>query len=416
MALRHRLTATLATAVVVGLFGLMILALGLGGPGAVAAPSSHAAPLTHAAPASHLALATAAPKVAKAHPGASTVSIDILNGKLPAYSPGGFALTFNVTTINATVDPTTTNVSVTMYYDVESSRTPSPPYTPAVFSSWAVPVTSSGQKSFSTNVNATNVFSHESKLIAPANSWLTNGIYFWIVNTTIVVNSTFSLWGSAVTGVAGQNGSTGLIIVKPWASLNSPNPSGLPLSPGNETVVASYGGDWVNASTVTITDPNKNEVYSAILTTLAPGNATEVSTGNFLAVTPGEYTSTISLWDLYSSAPVSFTQTFNVTKTTGPSQTVYVNQTIWQNTTGASTQLFGGWSPQQASAILLVVGLIIGMVVALVLGRMMWGGAAAPAPAQAWSASKSANECSVCHQTFASEDELKEHQKTAHGM
>ncbi|HXQ94334.1 MAG TPA: hypothetical protein VN864_04100, partial [Thermoplasmata archaeon] len=66
------------------------------------------------------------------------------------------------------------------------------------------------------------------------------------------------------------------------------------------------------------------------------------------------------------------------------------------------------------AALLLVVGLIIGMIVALALGRAMWG-TPKTTPAQAWQ-SKPTNECSVCHQTFATDAELKEHQKSAHGM
>lgn len=421
MALRHRLTATLATAVAVGLLGLTVLLLGFGAPGSVAAPTPHSAPLLHsgAAQPGPIAYAAPAPTPARAHPSAYTVSIQITNGKLPAYTTGSFALNFAITTINTTVNASTTNISVAMYYDVVDSRTPAPPYAATIFSTWAVPITSTGQVDFSTNVNATNVFgdNHESRLVSPQDQWLTNGIYFWIVNATVAINSTISVYGSAVTGVAGENGSTAFVVEAPWATLGAPNPSGNPISPGNQTVVVSYGGDWVNASSISISDPFNNVVFSAILTTLAPGNATVVSTGNFLAVSPGVYTATITLWDLYSSNPVTFTQHFNVTKTTGPSHTVYVNQTIWTNTTGSSTQLFGGWSPQTASSVLLVVGLIIGMVVALVLGRMMWGGAPPAGPAQAWSASKTgANECPVCHQSFASEDELKEHQKTAHGM
>jgi len=92
----------------------------------------------------------------------------------------------------------------------------------------------------------------------------------------------------------------------------------------------------------------------------------------------------------------------------------YVNTTNWHN-----ASLLGGLSPGVASALLLVVGLIIGMIVALALGRMMWGGGK-PASAQPWSGSKSgtggANECPVCKQTFDTPEALKDHQKQAHGM
>ncbi|MCI4321619.1 MAG: hypothetical protein L3K05_04860, partial [Thermoplasmata archaeon] len=45
----------------------------------------------------------------------------------------------------------------------------------------------------------------------------------------------------------------------------------------------------------------------------------------------------------------------------------------------------GGLSAAATATILLVVGLFFGLIVALVLGRMMWGGPMQPASPQPWS-------------------------------
>jgi hypothetical protein len=420
MALRPRLTAILATGVLLGLFGLGGTLL-VNGPGLVAPshanlsqPTAQDHPVV-AAVASHSAVAV--------HPAADTVAVTFSNGRLPAFSPLGFTLGINVTTINVTVNTETTNISVTMFAELVSSRTPAPPYTVAPFATWNVPVTVNGSSHFATVVDAATVLPYTASWVNPAHEWLTDGIYFFGANCTIITNATSgaAVYGSGITGVAGGNGSTMLINTgdAPWATLNSPasGTGAAPISPGNHTVVASFGGDWVTSASLNITDPFKNVVYSDVLTNEFPGNFTAVSSGTWLAVSPGVYNVTITLTTLYQKAPFVFTSSFSVTKGTGILETTYVNTTTYNNNTGASTQLFGGWSPQEASAVLLVVGTIIGMVVALVLGRMMWGGApASTSPAQPWSSSKAANECSVCHQSFPSAEELTEHQKSAHGM
>ena len=102
--------------------------------------------------------------------------------------------------------------------------------------------------------------------------------------------------------------------------------------------------------------------------------------------------------------------------------TVYVNSSSYHN-----DSLLKGYSASEIATLLLVVGLIIGMVVALLLGRMVWGGQESKPPTpwaskttttESATGGKSAlkpNECPICHQQFASPAELADHQTKAHG-
>jgi hypothetical protein len=184
---------------------------------------------------------------------------------------------------------------------------------------------------------------------------------------------------------------------------------------GNVTVVIQYGGDFVQNAAVTVykgtTPITANIVFTSPTFAPGAGNHTVAAINPWVATSSGEY-----LMALYVNASYTnqtFTQTVNVTA----SGTTTVTQTIWLNTTHYNNQstIIPGLSNQVSGTLLLVIGLVVGLLVALVLGRMMWGTPKQAAPQQ-WQAKPGMNECSVCHQQFPTEDALKEHQKTAHGM
>ncbi|HYK93225.1 MAG TPA: hypothetical protein VEY07_04180 [Thermoplasmata archaeon] len=197
----------------------------------------------------------------------------------------------------------------------------------------------------------------------------------------------------------------------------SPSPTA-PSSTGNITIAAKYTADFLSAANVTVyqgATGTGTVVFSAGV--FDAGLAVHAASAIWENPIAGEYTVVLAIVTAAGAAAgtPTFSLTFNVSAGAAGGGIVYYNQTIWQNTTTNSGSLFGGLSPGVSAAILLVVGLIVGMIVAMLLGRMMWGGAKS-APAQPWQAKPGTNECSICHQSFATEGELKDHQKQAHGM
>jgi hypothetical protein len=186
----------------------------------------------------------------------------------------------------------------------------------------------------------------------------------------------------------------------------------------NVTISTFYSGDFVSGATVNV----YNESSTSLVYTqgvFAPGNGGHGAAVVWIPGAAGMYTIELNVTSQVAAPVVD--QVVHVAigpapVSSGPKSIItYLNTTIWHNQT-STTQLLGGLSPGVSSSLLLVVGLVVGLVVALALGRMMWGGAK-PSPAQPWSASSAKpNECSICHQSFATPQELEEHGKQAHGM
>ncbi|HEV2317387.1 MAG TPA: hypothetical protein VGV89_07430 [Thermoplasmata archaeon] len=201
----------------------------------------------------------------------------------------------------------------------------------------------------------------------------------------------------------------------PTVSILSPTNKTTGLYVGNNvTITTGYQGDFVTGANVTVTPAGGGQaVYTQGIFTPGPGG--HASAVLWVPGLAGKYTITAQILTPYGSFSSTNTNvTILAASANSGSGISYVNSTTWHN-----ASLLGGLSPGVASALLLVVGLVIGMIVALALGRMMWA-SGKPAGAQPWSASKGgaggANECSVCHQTFGTPEELKDHQKQAHGM
>ncbi|HEY6237819.1 MAG TPA: hypothetical protein VIZ68_01355, partial [Thermoplasmata archaeon] len=220
-------------------------------------------------------------------------------------------------------------------------------------------------------------------------------LFGWVTINNGVDNESFS---TETTGY--------LITSSEDASLVSPSPFSA-LSTGNVTVGINYSGSYVGGASITIyqgSDTTGKVVYTQGLFAPGAGEHIVIATTVWYVSSPGAYWTVINI-----TAPYG-TSFFTAPLTVYPAGTnVYRNSSSFTN-----SSLVPGVSPAVGGTILLVVGLIVGMIVALALGRAMWGGMK-PAPAQPWQA-KASNECSVCHQSFATEAELKDHQKTAHGM
>lgn len=315
-----------------------------------------------------LAQAPTHPAVVK--PSAVTVLVTYTN-TFQLYMPTGWQLHISLAVTGATVNNVTTTISV----EVQNGATSAVLNNVSLFNE----LSAGNTTAFNMTVNSTN-------LGAPANGFQAK------FTTWVNVSGT---WGAAQQSVY-------IIVNAAHGGFVSPTPN-VGVGIGNVTIVVKYGGDFLNGANVTVYS-GTTVVFVSPTFEVGAGNHTVAALAPWVVGTPGTYKAVLTVTTQYGSA--QFPQWVNVTSTGG---TVYVNHTSYQNTT-----LPFGLTAGTMGALLLVVGLIIGMLVALALGRMMWG-SSRPAPAQAWSA-KAANECSICHQTFPTEDALKAHQKEAHGM
>ncbi|MCI4317712.1 MAG: hypothetical protein L3J96_04175, partial [Thermoplasmata archaeon] len=173
---------------------------------------------------------------------------------------------------------------------------------------------------------------------------------------------------------------------------------------GNITFSIVYAGDFVNGANLTVYSGSTPVFVQGIFHS---GTGTQSVVISWPATGAGQFKAIVTL-TAPGQANGLFWEWFNVSST--QSGVVTINHNSYANST-----LIPGLNSAVAGTLLLIIGLIIGMIVALFLGRMMWGSPRPSAAPQQWSP-KAANECSVCHQTFGTEAELKDHAKTAHGV
>jgi hypothetical protein len=235
-------------------------------------------------------------------------------------------------------------------------------------------------------------------------------------------NYLFTLWITAVNSVNGGQprtiGPAGHVTIAagtPATSILYPLNGTSFVAGTNVSISVDYTGDYASAATVTVFNSASSVVFTQGV--FRPGLGAHATVVVWLATLSGKYLVELNVTSPYQGAVASWanvTITPPPTATTAP--TIYINSTVYNNTTTSNAKLLG-LTPGGAAAVLLVVGLIIGLIVALALGRMMWGGSTSSA-AQPWKSPSGAkaNECSVCHQSFATPEELKEHAKDAHGM
>jgi C2H2-type zinc finger len=181
-------------------------------------------------------------------------------------------------------------------------------------------------------------------------------------------------------------------------------------SAGTLTIAGNFSGYYLTSATVTVTNSTNGEVFSSGVLSSAP-NREYAFAVDWTVTTAGAYHLTLELTEQWG-ATSNFTSEINVTAAVANTHT-YSN----------STWGIPGFGPGGTAAVLVTLGVIIGIIVMALVGRSLWGGTK-PAAAQPWSGEKPAMtpgpggtfECSVCHQTFPTEDALKEHAKSQHGI
>jgi hypothetical protein len=345
--------------------------------GSLALPLGNA----HVSPAA--SLKTGSTHVAAPSPQAANVSV-VYSTTLLRYTQLPVTAHFNVTVSGATISPT--NLSVYVLVEDVSAK---------VFcSSWSLnsSVPGSGTTApFSYVINASN--------LAPA---LANAKCNLLADTAGFV---------AVANVTATNQSSAeitafLLGLEPTTS-GFLSPSGTTFGTGNITFVAYASGQFISGVTLDIVTGG-TIVFHQVL--LASANYTnQFIPVVWTAAAAGTYTASLVLANNYG-APVYNNISLTITS---PGSTTITTRS-WNNST-----LIPGISGPIAGTLLLVVGMIVGMIAALAVGRWMMAPKQAPAP-QAWSGTqpgaKAPNTCPTCGASFPTAEELAAHSKSEHGM
>jgi hypothetical protein len=186
----------------------------------------------------------------------------------------------------------------------------------------------------------------------------------------------------------------------------SPLSSTVPL--GNVTFSASYTGQFIFIANLTVFSPTVAKLVIFYANMLKSPSGTPAS-ALWTPAAAGAYPISWALVTIYG-ASIYLNSTLTVKAAGGGN--VYTNTTTWHNGTGVL-----GLSAAVGGTTLLLVGLIVGMIVAFLLGRAVTSRAPSQ-PAQAWSGTTApaANTCSTCGRTFATPEELAAHSKSEHGM
>lgn len=335
--------------------------------------------------------------------GAATEVLPVALGPVDAQititnAPGTFAvfpytLNWSIAVTNGSIAPGSTWMAVSLADVTGSGVCVQAGTCPVGYNQSVTDMVASGVTTYSYTITSANVSLQTAVTI---DEYL---LQVWVTLNNTVTNSTF---GSSIERF--------LVPALPGAGFVAPLPGGGDVSTGNVTVGVNYTGSFIQGATVSIyqgTSSSDPLVFSAGVFAPGPGAHTVIAQSSWYVSTPGQYLVSLQLQAPYAQKTWTFTMTLNVIPA---GQTVYENSSSYHN-----SSLIPGLSPAVGGTVLLVVGLIVGIVVAMALGRMVWGGAKAT-PAQPWQAKPAGNECSVCHQSFATEAELKEHSKTAHGM
>jgi hypothetical protein len=165
---------------------------------------------------------------------------------------------------------------------------------------------------------------------------------------------------------------------------------------------ANYTAQYVGKVTLSVFTPTGGLSFQASLR----WNGSTPTVVNWHQTVSGSYPYTLSVSTAYG-----------VYNTSGSIFVPALTPVYYNNATFHNTTLIPGLSSGAAGTLLLVVGLIVGMLVATVVSRLVWGGAKPAAAAQPWSQqAATGNVCSVCGKSFATPEELAAHSKSEHGM
>ncbi len=179
------------------------------------------------------------------------------------------------------------------------------------------------------------------------------------------------------------------------------------------TVVVEYSGDYVSAAFFNVTNATTGAaVFSQGIFQAGPGPH-----GTYAEWTPaaaGTFQLSVVLLTPYAP-PFSASEVERVAASGAPGGgTSYVNTTYWHNATW-----FPGVSPAAGAALLLVVGLVVGMGIAWIVAQATTGrppSTVAPAARSGPETAGRPNDCPVCGQSFPSGAEAAAHAKDSHGI
>ena len=359
-----------------------------------ALPMAHSG--SHTAAAAHPVAAVmhpAAPKASPAVIAGNASGTVVITSHIPVYMTLPYALTWAITTTNATPDKTNVSEAVSFTYLVDGS----------VIVDKSVALNPGHPLTNEMNVTVHNLSS------TYANGALLEGSY--LLTVTLVVTNTSQAVPQPYTTTASAG--TQLSAHFPTGKMFNPFP-GTNVSQGTVTMSGEYNGSFVNSANVTVYNSTHTVVFvQGVFSPQTAPNAQEGFSVNTVLLS-GTYTLVLTLGAAYNHTIVAVSETFTVLSST---------PVTYFNTSGGGISI-GGLGAGGSAALLMVVGLIIGMLVGVLVAR----GMAAPVagPAQPWSgqaagttttgATTAANECSVCHQSFGSASELSDHMKSQHGI
>lgn len=333
----------------------------------------------------------------------TTLSVSI-SPKLPSYVPSPYTQPFTIAVTNAPINAVTTSITVNIVDLTVTGET----HVFDVVSSTPVAIVQN-QTQYTFGVNPVTLTCSTPVCVALAAAGFgPSGSDTYGVQIVASVDGIGLPTNGSLASVT-VSSSFDVIEIPLSASLAAPNPA-TAITPGNVTVSVVYSGSYISKVVLNILSPTG----ASILT-----ESYSVSGQNFtwVVTAPGVYSASIVVTTAYQP----FTHYFNATLTVLKVPKVVSNTTSYSNST-----LIPGVSAAAAGTLLLVIGLIVGMVVAFVLGRYVWGGRAGAAPPQAWEGKPGegpgaapgagANTCSVCGKSFATPEELSAHSKSEHGM
>lgn len=349
----------------------------------------------------------------------NTVVVDnptlLFSTPVPVYAALPLTVNFNATlnASNSGIVPDAANLTagISFWYTEGSCSGPGcAAYVPVLLYNSTLPYSSSGQYSASINSTGLSIIGYNGG-VYPVGVY-TVQIYLTAIDSanssfpsrTVIVDATVNLAPDTpvVSVVSPLNTTTGLYVDE------------------NVSITAYYDVDYASGANVSVINQATNSSVF-VQGVFAPGAGGHATTVVWVPASPGKYAIVVAVDTPYSS-PIT-AMVGGLTIAAASSLTAYHNTTTWHN----GSYLLGIHNVPAAAAVLVVIGLIIGMIVALALGRMMWAGSG-PKPAQPWSSSQTttttttagataaAVDCPVCHQSFPDAGQLSEHQKQAHGM
>ncbi len=353
------------------------------------AAASHAT----AAHAPAAAVAGAHPLVARAPPalpGPANVSAAFTNGFTTNARPF-FVLPINVTWTTSIKNATITSSNLTQYLNVTFHGIPA---FSAVYTGTGPSCASATSCSYFQAIATSDILASFGRTATQ----LPSGQYVFHLDVW-GMNSSAPLPNATLAGIAIQ-AATNLAGAAAFGQFTAPAASTVG---GIVTISGNYTGYYLIGAVVTVTNASGGIQFTESV--FAAGLGTHAFTGFWTVVTAGTYTLSLGLQQQWG-VTATFTSTATITS---PPPTTYLNKT------GGTAGLISGLGAGGSASLLLTVGVVIGMIVMAVVGRGLWKGAPVT-PAQPWAPKAGGPmECGVCHQTFATEDELKEHSKSQHG-